>query len=218
MDVQSIVAANVLTQLADRFQKRQALDVADRSTDFDGYDIHTLRDGADAVLDLVRDVRDDLDRSSQVVAATLFLNDGQIDLACRPVVAPGRRLIREALVVPQVQVRLRTVVGHVDLAVLVRAHGPGVDVDVRVELLKGDFVAVPSSSAPIEAAASPLPSDETTPPVDRMYWTGRNGASGCVAQGVSMMRVRTGTGAVIRRRTRARSSGVSTPTVSSIVR
>ena len=27
--------------------------------------------------------------------------------------------------------------------------------------------------APIEAAASPLPSDETTPPVTRMYFTGR---------------------------------------------
>src|SRR5512139_1761782 len=30
-----------------------------------------------------------------------------------------------------------------------------------------------SSSRPIEAAASPLPSDDTTPPVTKMYFTGR---------------------------------------------
>jgi hypothetical protein len=45
---------------------------------------------------------------------------------------------------------------------------PGIDVDVRVELLQRDLVAVASSSAPIDAAARPLPSDDTTPPVTKM--------------------------------------------------
>ena len=44
----------------------------------------------------------------------------------------------EPLVMPQVEVGLRAVVEHVDLAVLVRAHRPGVDVDIRVELLEPD--------------------------------------------------------------------------------
>ena len=42
----------------------------------------------------------------------------------------------EPLVVAEVEVGLGAVVQHVDLAVLVRAHGPRVDVDVRVELLE----------------------------------------------------------------------------------
>ena len=49
-----------------------------------------------------------------------------------------KRRVGEPLVMPQVQVGLRAVVRDVDLAVLVRAHGPRVDVDVRVEFLKAN--------------------------------------------------------------------------------
>ena len=42
----------------------------------------------------------------------------------------------------QVEIRLGAVVGDVDLAVLVRAHRPGIDVDVGVELLQRHGVAV----------------------------------------------------------------------------
>ena len=42
----------------------------------------------------------------------------------------------------QVEVGLGAVVGDVDLAVLIRAHRARVDVDVRVELLQRDAVAV----------------------------------------------------------------------------
>ena len=55
--------------------------------------------------------------------------------------------VGEALVVAQVEVRLGAVVGDVDLAVLVRAHRAGIDVDVGVELLEGDLVAVPFEQA-----------------------------------------------------------------------
>ena len=55
---------------------------------------------------------------------------------------PGRGLVGEALVVAEVEVGLGAVVGDVDLAVLVGAHRAGVDVDVRVELLQRDLVAV----------------------------------------------------------------------------
>ena len=95
-----------------------------------------------AVLDLVGDVRDDLHGAPEVVAAPLLLDDRQVDLAGRPVVGPRRHGVREALVVAEVEVGLRAVVGDVDLAVLVRAHRARVDVDVRVELLQRDPVAV----------------------------------------------------------------------------
>ena len=44
-------------------------------------------------------------------------------------------LVDEALVVADVEVGLGAVLGDEDLAVLEGAHRPGVDVDVRVELL-----------------------------------------------------------------------------------
>ena len=50
--------------------------------------------------------------------------------------------VGEALVVAEVEVGLGAVVGDVDLAVLVRAHRARIDVDVRVELLQRDLVAV----------------------------------------------------------------------------
>ena len=43
-----------------------------------------------------------------------------------------------ALVMPQIQVGFRPVFGDVDLAVLERVHGPGVHIDIGVQLLKGD--------------------------------------------------------------------------------
>src|SRR6185436_14806341 len=60
----------------------------------------------------------------------------------RPVVLAGRVLAGEPLVVAQVEVSLRAVVGDVDLAVLVGAHRARIDVDVRIELLQRDLVAV----------------------------------------------------------------------------
>jgi hypothetical protein len=47
-------------------------------------------------------------------------------------------LVDEALVVADVEVGLGAVLGDEDLAVLERAHRPGVDVEVRVELLELD--------------------------------------------------------------------------------
>ena len=77
--------------------------------------------------------------------------------------------VGEALVVAEVEVGLGAVLGDEHLAVLVGRHRPGVDVDVRVELLQLDVEArATTSSRPIDAAAIPLPSDDTTPPVMKM--------------------------------------------------
>ena len=42
VDVERVVAADVLAELADRFEERQALDVADRAADFDEHDVDVL--------------------------------------------------------------------------------------------------------------------------------------------------------------------------------
>ena len=78
-------------------------------------------DALDALLDLVGDVRDDLDRAAEVVAAALLGDDRLVDAAGGDVAELGQVLVDEALVVAQVEVRLGAVVGDEDLAVLVRA-------------------------------------------------------------------------------------------------
>ena len=61
--------------------------------------------------------------------------------ASRDVVGLRRLDVQEALVVPQVQIGLRTVHRHVTFPVLVGVERAGIDVDVRVELLDGDLVS-----------------------------------------------------------------------------
>ena len=63
VDVHAVAPADVDRELADRLQERQRLDVADRAADLGDHDVDVARlgDQADALLDLVGDVRDDLD-------------------------------------------------------------------------------------------------------------------------------------------------------------
>jgi hypothetical protein len=74
VDEHALAAARVDRELPDRLEERQRLDVADRAADLGDHDVDVLRlrDELDAVLDLVRDVRDDLDRAAEVVAAALL--------------------------------------------------------------------------------------------------------------------------------------------------
>ena len=156
VDVERVVAADVLPELADRFEERQALDVADRAADLDQHDVDAVRDRADRVLDLVGDVRNHLHGAAEVVAAPLLLDDALIDLAGRPVrVLRGDR-VGEALVVAEIEVGLAAVVGDVDLAVLIRAHRARIDVDVGVELLQRDLVAVAFEQAADGGGRQPL--------------------------------------------------------------
>ena len=105
-------------------------------------------DAHDPLLDLVGDVRDDLDRAAEVVPAALLGDDRGVDAAGRDVGALGQVLVDEPLVVAQVEVGLGAVVGDEHLAVLVRRHRPRVDVDVGVELEDGDPEAPRLEQAP----------------------------------------------------------------------
>ena len=89
----------------------------------------------------VGDVRNDLDGCAQIVAAPLLLEDRRIDAARGDVVGLGRRHAGEAFVVAQVEIGLGPVVGHEDLAVLIRAHRARIDVQIGIELTKANLVA-----------------------------------------------------------------------------
>src|SRR5262249_42910620 len=96
---------------------------------------------ADSLLDLVRDVRNDLDRRAEVLPPALLADDGVPDRSCGRVRSGAEVLVEEALVVADVEIGLGAVLGDEHLTVLEWAHRAWVDIDVRVELLDVDLQA-----------------------------------------------------------------------------
>ena len=142
VDVEAVVLADVEGELADRFEERQPFDVADGAADLGDDHVHVVGGQlADGRLDLVGDVRDDLHGLAEVVAVAFLLDDRLVDLAGGEVAVAAQRGVGEAFVVAEVEVGFGAVVEDVDLAVLVGAHGAGIDVDVGVELLQADAQA-----------------------------------------------------------------------------
>src|SRR4030043_295785 len=85
-------------------------------------DVVAVGHGLERALDHVGDVRDDLDRLAQILTLALFADDGFVYLPGRPVVGPRRLRRGEALVMAEVEVRFRAVVGDADLPGFERAH------------------------------------------------------------------------------------------------
>ena len=124
------VAALFLRDLAQRFQKRLALDIADGAAHLGDDDVgaRVIAQAIDKLLDLVGDMGDDLHRAAQVVARALFVQHVPVHAPARQVGQLVQVLVDEPLIVAEVEVGLDAVLGHKDLAVLVGAHGTGVDV------------------------------------------------------------------------------------------
>ncbi len=136
VDIDRVVAGKVVAELADRLEERQALDVADGAADLAEHEIVAVIALADEVLDGIGDVRDHLDGGAEIIAAPLLGENLLIDAAGGDVVLAGRRPPGEALVVAKVEVSLRTVIGDEHFAVLIGAHGPGIDIQIRIKLLE----------------------------------------------------------------------------------
>ena len=79
-----LAAAEVVAQLADRLDERQALDVADRAADLADDEVEPVGVGEREFLDRVGDVGDDLDGRAEIVAAPLAGDD--VAGRCGPVV------------------------------------------------------------------------------------------------------------------------------------
>ncbi len=141
-----VVRAQLEAELAHGFEKGERFNVAHGAADFCDGHVHGVigahtRAALDVFLDFVGDVRDDLDGLAQVVATAFFLQHALVDAARGEVVGFLHARFNETLVVAQVEIGFRAVVGHKDLAVLEGGHGARIHVDVRVELDEGDFEA-----------------------------------------------------------------------------
>ena len=141
MDIDRVVPRQVVAELADGLEERQALDVADRAADLDQHEIELVIALEHEFLDRVGDVRDHLHGGAEIVAAPLLGDDVGIDAAGRDVVALVGVPAGEALVVAEIEVGLGPVIGDEHLAVLGGRHRARVDVEVGVELAQADLVA-----------------------------------------------------------------------------
>ena len=137
----TLVAAELHAHLADRLEERQRLDVADRAADFHHADIRVAGAHADAILDFIGDVRDHLHRRAEIVAAPLLGDDALVDAAGGEIAVAAGGRAHEPLVMPEIEIRLGAVGRDEHLAVLERAHGAGIHVDVRIQLHHADLQA-----------------------------------------------------------------------------
>src|SRR5215208_179464 len=156
VDVEDVAPPDVVPELPDCLQKRQALDVAYRPPYLGDDDILVLPQAPDPVLYLVGYVRDDLHGSTEVVPPPLAAYDLPVHAPRRDVGELAQVLVEETLVVAEIQVRLGPILGDKDLAVLVRVHGPGIHVYVRVEFLQHYPVAPRLEEHPERRGTGPL--------------------------------------------------------------
>ena len=138
MDEKAVGAADLRGKLADSLKERLAFNVAHCAADLDDRNVDIFLAGVNPFLDFVCNVRDDLHGAAAVIAVPLFLNDVPVDPAGSDVAVLRQIFVDEPFIVAKVEIRFRAVVGHEHLAVLERVHRPGVNVQVRVELLHGD--------------------------------------------------------------------------------
>ncbi len=141
MDEDRGAGGQIVAELADRLEERQAFDVADRAADLDEHEVDALVAAGDELLDGVGDVRDHLHGAAEEGAATLLGEDVLVDAPGGDVVRLAGRDAGEALVVPQIEIGLRPVVRDEHLTMLVGAHRAGVDIEVGIELAQANRIA-----------------------------------------------------------------------------
>ncbi len=120
-------------------RKGKRFDVADGPPDFDDDDVDAFGNLFDGGFNFVGDVGNYLHGLAEVIAAALFAEDGFVDAAGGPVIVTAELGVCEALVVAKVEIGLRAVLGDENFTVLKRAHGPRINVEVRIAFLQGDF-------------------------------------------------------------------------------
>ena len=138
MDIEGIGSAHLQSHLTDGLDEGLALHIADGAADLgdDHIRIGALPYPINKMLDLVGDMGNGLHGAAQIFAPTLLGDDIGVDLAGGQVGILVQILVDEPLVMSQIQIGLRAVLRHIDLAVLVGAHGAGVSIDIGIQLLR----------------------------------------------------------------------------------
>ena len=93
------------------------------------------------MLDFIGDVRNDLDRSTQVVTTALFTQHVFIHTTSGEVIPLCHACSNEPFVMTQIQIRFSAIIGDKDFTVLKRTHGAWINIDIRVQFQHGDLEA-----------------------------------------------------------------------------
>ena len=99
-------------------------------------------------LDLIGHMGDHLHRASPVIPVPLLVEDRPVDFAAGHIGIEVQVLIDKPLIVAQIQVCLRPVLGHKDLPVLDRVHSPRIHIQIGIQFLHGDAVSARLEQAP----------------------------------------------------------------------
>src|SRR3954469_11974220 len=115
-------------QLTNGLNKAEAFVVADRAADFGDMDIKTAAGPDYSFLDMVCDVRNDLDCLAEVFAGPLIRNNFLQDASRHQAAVAGQFNIQKPLVMADVKVGFGAVESHKAFAVLGWVERAGVDV------------------------------------------------------------------------------------------
>jgi len=163
-----VVSARSSSQLRHGLNKGRTLDVPNRASKLNDADVRLfigivhryLRDSLDPVLYGVCDVWDDLHSPPKIIALSFSLYNMLVYLARSDVVVSCQGYIKVSLIVPQLQTRLEwqqaqqcprkayiqidlpAIIKNKDLTMLLRVHGTSIDIEVRVNLNRGNVVGV----------------------------------------------------------------------------
>ena len=131
-----------LLELARGLDERLTFDIAYRAADLGDDDVgaRLVGNAAQTLLDGVRDMGDDLNRAAEEIAATFPGDQALIDGTLGEIGVAGQALVDEALVMPEIEIRLLAVVGDEHLAMLERAHRARIDIQVGIHLLHGHAI------------------------------------------------------------------------------
>ena len=101
-------------------------------------------------------MRNDLNRRTEVFAFSFFVENVPIYFSGCKVREFIKILVDEAFVMSEVKICFRTVFGDINFSVLIRAHRSGIDVDVRIEFLCGDFESARFKQSPERRGSDPF--------------------------------------------------------------
>ncbi len=140
MDIEAAFGAKLIPQLADGFKEGQAFDIADGAADFADTEIFVGQIAFDKFLDRIGDMRNDLNRRAEIIAAAFLGDDRRINLAGGDVVGLAGGDASEAFVMAEIEIGFGAVIGDVDFAMLRRAHRARIDIEIGIELAEANFI------------------------------------------------------------------------------
>ena len=140
MHINGMTTRQIIAQLADGFKKRQAFNVANGAADFHKHEIIAVIALKNETLDGIGDMGNDLNSAAEIIAATLFRDDVLIDAASGDIVGFAGRASRKTLIMAEIQIGFRAVIGHKNLTMLVRTHRARINIEIRIKLPQPDCV------------------------------------------------------------------------------